>query len=164
MIRPLLFSLVLCIASPALAGDFSNEITTANVLALMNEYRAEAGLGPLRAHARLDEAATDRMRHMEEEAYWDHTSPNGISPFVWLRVRAYDYQAAGENLASGFETARLLVSSWMESPGHRANILSTMYEECGIAIIDGSTKGPANGKSVVVLFARPRQAVIVSKR
>jgi uncharacterized protein YkwD len=52
----------------------------------------------------------------------------------------------------------------MESPGHRANILSTMYEECGIAIIDGSTKGPANGKSVVVLFARPRQAVIVSKR
>jgi uncharacterized protein YkwD len=100
---------------------------------------------------------------MEEEAYWDHTAPDGMTPFVWLRVRAYDYEAAGENLASGFETPRLLVSSWMESPGHRANILSERFEECGIAIIDGSTTGPANGKSVVVLFARPRQALVVGK-
>jgi uncharacterized protein YkwD len=51
-------------------------------------------------------------------------------------------------------TARLLVQSWMESHGHRANILSTDYEDCGIAIIDGSTLGPATGKSIVVMFGR----------
>lgn len=145
------------------AHDPANEITTQNVIELMNAYRADAGLPPLRANERLTAAADDRMRHMEDEGYWDHTAPDGMTPFVWLRVRAYDYQAAGENLASGFDTARVLVSSWMESPGHRANILSDSYEECGIAIIDGSTKGPANGKSVVVLFAKPRSAVMVTK-
>jgi uncharacterized protein YkwD len=99
---------------------------------------------------------------MEEQAYWDHTSPDGVSPFVWLRSRQYEFQAAGENLAKGFETARVLVQSWMESPGHRANIMSPAFEECGIAIIDGSTTGPANGKSIVVMFGKRRGAVMIS--
>jgi uncharacterized protein YkwD len=97
------------------------------------------------------------MRHMEEESYWSHVSPEGMSPFHWLEYRAYTYRAAGENLAYGFETARLLVQSWMESHGHRANILSTAYEDCGIAIIDGSTLGPATGKSIVVMFGKKRE-------
>jgi uncharacterized protein YkwD len=70
----------------------------------------------------------------------------------------------GENLATGFETARLLVQSWMESPGHRANIMSSDYEDCGVAIIDGSTTGPANGKAIVVLFGRQQDAARVVAR
>jgi len=156
----LLFSCGAAFAQPAIVSD---DITTQSVLDLMNAYRAEEGLPPLHIHERLAGAADDRMHHMEEQAYWDHESPDGVSPFMWLRVRDYEFQAAGENLAKGFETSRVLVSSWMESPGHRANIMSRSYDECGIAIIDGSTTGPANGKSIVVLFGKRRSAVMVSR-
>jgi uncharacterized protein YkwD len=145
----LLFAFV---AATGFAAERSNEITAENVLRLMNDYRAAAGLAPLQDDERLDLAAGDRMRHMEEESYWSHRSPDGMAPFEWLSRRAYDYRAAGENLAYGFETARLLVQSWMESRGHRANIMSDRYEDCGIAIIEGSTLGPATGKSIVVMF------------
>ena len=152
MKKVLLAALLLC-AFAAFAGD--DEITPENVLARMNDHRAELGLAPLQSDERLMKAAADRMKHMEDEAYWSHTSPDGISPFVWVRMRSYDFKAAGENLATGFETANLLVTSWMESPGHRANILSETYEDCGIAIIDGATTGRSTGKSIVVLFAKP---------
>jgi uncharacterized protein YkwD len=142
---------LLLLAPAALADD--NEINTANVIALMNEYRAAEGLPPLREDPRVTKAAEDRMRHMEELGYWSHQAPDGMSPFIWLAARDYTYRLAGENLANGFETARVLVESWMESPGHRANILARQYEDVGIAVIEGSTMRPAAGKSVVVLFA-----------
>ncbi|HEV7765150.1 MAG TPA: CAP domain-containing protein [Thermoanaerobaculia bacterium] len=149
---------VMClIAATVAAAEPSNEITADNVLRLMNEYRASEGLAPLHDDERLDLAAGDRMKHMEEELFWSHNAPNGKKPFDWLSQHDYDYRAAGENLARGFETARLLVQSWMESRGHRANILSADYEDCGIAIIEGSTLGPATGKSVVVMFGSRRE-------
>lgn len=130
-----------------------DEITMDSVLREMNKVRQGRGLTPLIADSRLDLAASDRMEDMAELGYWAHRSPDGRSPFVWLPVRGYRYRAAGENLATGFETAALLVSSWMESKGHRDNILSTQYNAVGIAIIDGSSTGRASGRSVVVLFA-----------
>jgi uncharacterized protein YkwD len=142
----------------------SNEINTANVIALMNEYRAEKGLPPLSESRQLTQAASDRMRHMEDLGYWSHNAPDGMSPFVWLMARDYAYSAAAENLASGFETARLLVESWMESPGHRDNIMGADFEHCGIAIIEGSTLGPATGKSIVVLFGAPQRTVTAAKQ
>jgi uncharacterized protein YkwD len=152
MKRFLFFTLAIGIATAATATDFSNEITVENVIALMNEHRAERSLPPLHHDADLAKAAEDRMRDMEDGGWWSHVSPEGTSPFTWLRVRDHDFTFAGENLAVGFETARLLVSSWMESAGHRQNILGGQFSDCGIAIIEGSTKGPTNGKSVVVLF------------
>lgn len=135
-------------------AGFPGEITRASVIATMNQHRARGGLAPLREEARLDAAAADRMREMEEQGYWAHEGPAGRSPFFWLQARGYDFRHAGENLASGFETVELLVQSWMESPGHRENIMSTNFRDCGVAEIDGSTTGPSSGKSVVVLFGR----------
>jgi len=149
--------LAVLIAVPLFASDANNEITPENVLALMNAYRAEAGVAPLRLDARLTRAAEDRMRDMEDAGYWSHDSPSGISPFVWLTARNYYFEAAGENLARGFETAHFLVESWMESHGHRENIMSPEYEDCGIAVIDGSTTGRSTGKSIVVLFGKLRR-------
>lgn len=155
--------LLLLAASPADATETA--ITPANVIQQMNAYRAAEGLPMLREDARLAKAAADRMRHMEELAYWSHNAPDGMSPFVWLAARDYVHAFAGENLATGFETAPVLVESWMESKGHRDNILSPNYEDVGVAIIDGSTRGPADGKSIVVLFGstRPEQ-VTAAKR
>ena len=165
MTRLVPIALVMFLAVTAFAGESSNEITAANVLRLMNDYRASAGLAPLHSDERLDLAAADRMHQMEEESFWSHESPRGESPFQWLDRHAYRYRSAGENLAQGFETARLLVQSWMESPGHRDNILSSAYDDCGIAIIDGSTLGPSTGKSIVVMFGSQRvQAPVAHTR
>jgi len=144
--------LLLLVATPALASD----ITRASVVAAMNEYRAEHHLPPLRVDLRLEAAANDRMRDMEDQGYWAHESPDGRSPFTWLAPHGYDFHYAGENLATGFETTELLVAGWMESPGHRANILSPNFEDCGIAIIDGLTMRRGTGKSIVVMFGAAR--------
>lgn len=159
MKRALFVLILLCVAAAAPAAEPANEITAENVIRLMNEYRAKEGLAPLAFDERLGKAAGDRMQHMEDEGYWAHDSPEGMRPFVWVKVRAYDYALVGENLAAGFETARVLVESWMESPGHRANIMSGDFEDCGISIIEGSTRGPATGKSIVVLFGKKRQTM-----
>lgn len=131
------------------------EITSDTVVSEMNIRRAAAGLPALRHDDRLLRAADSRMRDMENLAYWGHTAPDGRSPFEMIRPQGYDYRYAGENLAAGFETAELLVQSWMESKGHRDNIMSPVYQDCGVSVIDGATTGRGTGRSVVVLFARP---------
>lgn len=152
---------VMLFAFRAFALD-ANAITAANVTVLMNEYRAEAGLPPLRIDPSLTAAAEARMRDMTEGEWWGHQAPDGTPPFVHIPID-YDYAFAAENLAAGFDTAGLLVLSWMESSGHRANILGARYADCGIAIIEGSTKGPSTGKSIVVLFGRRKVQQVTTK-
>ncbi|HET8774933.1 MAG TPA: CAP domain-containing protein [Thermoanaerobaculia bacterium] len=159
MKRLLLVSLFFAVRAFALDA---NAITPANVTALMNQYRADAGLPPLRIDPSLTAAAEARMREMAEGEWWGHEAPDGTPPFVHIPID-YDYAFAAENLAAGFDTAGVLVLSWMESPGHRANILGAKYADCGIAILDGSTKGPSTGQSIVVLFGR-RKVQMVSAR
>lgn len=132
----------------------SSEISPDSVITLMNHYRRQNLLPGLHADPRLMKAAEDRMRDMEEMGYWSHQSPEGRSPFFWLLFRSYRFRAAGENLARGFETADLLVSSWMDSPGHRQNILGAEFHHVGVAVIEGGTTGRYPGKSVVAIFAR----------
>lgn len=144
--------LIALLAFPTFAlGE--TEINAANVITLMNAYRADAGLPPLHIDPSLTAAAEARMRDMADGQWWGHQAPDGTPPFAFIPVE-YEYAFAAENLAAGFETAGLLVSSWMESAGHRANIMGVQYADCGIAVLEGSTKGPAMGKSVVVLFGR----------
>ena len=153
--------LVALLAFRALASD-ETEINAANVAVLMNAYRADAGLPPLRIDPSLTAAAEARMREMADGEWWGHQAPDGTPPFVHIPID-YDYAFAAENLAAGFETAGLLVQSWMESPGHRANIMGVQYADCGIAVIEGSTKGPAMGKSIVVLFGRRKVQMVSAK-
>lgn len=145
--------LVLAVALLA-AQAFASDITPASVVAEMNVRRAVFDLPPLREDARLDDAADDRVTDMEEQGYWGHVAPDGREPFQWLGPRGYEFKYAGENLASGFDTVEVLVDAWMESKGHRANILSPIYRDCGVSIIEGATTGRASGKSIVVLFGR----------
>jgi len=152
MSRITLAALLLAFATPLFAAD----ITPDSVLSEMNSYRMKEGLSPLHFDPRLVAAAGDRMQDMEDLEYWSHEAPDGRSPFVWLKPHGYEFRFAGENLATGFETVELLVEGWMESPGHRANILSADYDDVGIAVIDGSTTHRATGKSIVVLFGRMR--------
>ena len=141
-------------ASVAGAGEPPEPMSVEAILAAINARRASHSLPPLRDDLRLQEAAEDRITDMIELGYWSHQSPEGRSPFSWLSMRGYRFAKAGENLAAGFETPDILVDSWMESPGHRVNILEPGYVDAGIAIIEGSTTGRAPGHSVVMLFGR----------
>lgn len=149
--RPIFVLTLFMIASSA---AMAAEIQSSSVLAQMNAAREREGLDPLAVDERLSLAAEDRMRDMEEQGYWAHQLPGGVSPFVWVRRHGFAFDVAGENLARGFETAEIMVEAWLESPGHRANLLSADYTRCGISIIDGYTTGRATGRSVVVIFAR----------
>lgn len=148
--RKLLLMAVALVAT----GAFGADITRSSVVAEMNLRRTAFGLPLLHEDARLDQAAGDRLTDMEDQEYWAHVSPDGREPFAWLKPRGYDFHYAAENLAAGFDTAEILVDAWMESKGHRANILSPLYQDCGVAIVEGSTIRRAGGKSVVVLFGR----------
>jgi uncharacterized protein YkwD len=134
------------------------DISRASVVAGMNLERLARHLPPLREDPRLDAAADDRAHVMRSLRYWAHVGPDGRTPFDFFIPHGYTFLSAAENLAAGFDTVQRLIAGWMDSSGHRANILSPDYEDCGVAIIEGSTTHPWwNGKSVVVLFGKPRK-------
>lgn len=162
MKQTLLLMLLFCASASALTNDVA-EITPENVTAMINAHRAEAGLPPLVLNEKLTRAAESRMQDMIDGEWWDHASPEGTSPFAWLAAADYDYLYAAENLAAGFETTPVLLEAWLESPGHRANVMGAHYSECGVAIIEGTTRGKALGRSVVVLFGRQKTPLFSAK-
>ena len=153
--RARLAVLLLFAAVPLIA---QSDISRATVVAAMNIERAAHHLPPLREDPRLDAAADDRVHDMRSLRYWSHVAPDGRTPFDFFPPHGYTFLAAAENLAAGFESLQRLISGWMGSRGHRENILSPEYEDCGVAVIEGSTMQPWwRGKSVVVLFGKPRR-------
>lgn len=116
-------------------------IDTQEILILTNQKRAEAGLNPLVIDDRLSNAAAGKARDMLTNNYWAHISPDGKTPWVFIRSAGYNYQFAGENLARGFSSSSDVVSAWMNSASHRDNILSTNYKNVGFAVEQGKLNG-----------------------
>ncbi|MEU3188050.1 CAP domain-containing protein [Streptomyces sp. NPDC006923] len=111
--------------------------TEAAVLALVNEERAKAGCQPLRSDSGLDSLARDFSDEMAERGFFDHTDPDGRTP--WDRADAAGIQGlGGENIARGQATAQAVMDSWMNSEGHRANILNCDYTRLGVGVHTGS--------------------------
>ena len=108
------------------------------LIKVLNDDRVANGLYPLRRNETLDAAAALKAADMAREQYFAHTSPAGINPWHWFRLVDYNYIYAGENLALDFADAPSVQKAWMESPKHRANILSRDYEEVGYAISKGT--------------------------
>lgn len=111
---------------------------SAQVLALVNEEREKAGCGPLTANERLREAAEDHSADMAARDFFDHTNPDGTDPGQRITDAGYRWSTYGENIARGQQTAAAVMDSWMNSPGHRANILNCDFKNLGIGIHDGS--------------------------
>jgi uncharacterized protein YkwD len=158
--RLALLLVAIVVALPATAA----EITVASIVAEMNEYRLAEGLGPLFVDPRLAAAAEERMDDMEDSGIWAHEPSGGGSPFAAVTRHGFLFSMAGENLATGFETAEILVESWMLSPGHRMNVMSPSFTSVGIAIIDGHPARRAEGKSVITVFAREMVRPVPKKK
>lgn len=119
----------------------SSSITPQELLVLTNSKREERGLPPLTLNSSLARAAEAKASDMFAKNYWAHIAPDGTTPWFFIRSSGYEYIHAGENLARGFSTSSDVVNAWMESPGHRDNMLSPHYKDIGFAIATGTLTG-----------------------
>ncbi|MGW5732813.1 MULTISPECIES: CAP domain-containing protein [Streptomyces] len=120
-------------APPAAApkSPSAESAAEAAVLTLVNEERAKVGCSPVRADAKLASLAGNFSADMAERDFFDHTDPDGATP--WDRAeKAGISDLGGENIARGQANARSVMDAWMNSPGHRANILNCDYKTLGV--------------------------------
>ena len=108
----------------------NNTAFAQQVVTLVNEERAKEGLAPLTMDAKLSDAALIRAK--ETQISFSHTRPNGTSFSTVLAESGISYRGAGENIAYGQQTPEAVVTAWMNSPGHRANIMNASYTTIGV--------------------------------
>lgn len=128
------------------------EMTQAEaVLKLVNQERAKVGVQPLTLSEKLTSIANTKAKDMADKGYFSHNSPTYGSPFDMLKQFGVSYSYAGENIAAGQKSAEEVMNSWMNSSGHKANILNKNYTQIGV----GFVRGGEYGTEWVQLFIKP---------
>lgn len=107
------------------------------VVRLVNEERAKYGLSKLTHDWELSRVARIKSQDMKDNSYFSHTSPVYGSPFDMMKSFGISYKRAGENIAKGQTTPKAVVNAWMNSSGHRANILNSSYTHIGVGYVKG---------------------------
>ncbi|GEN55231.1 hypothetical protein HFA01_34930 [Halobacillus faecis] len=111
------------------------------VIDLTNQERAKNGLPALKANWQLSRVARYKSRDMANKNYFSHTSPTYGSPFDMMRDFNISYNRAAENIAAGQRTPQEVVNGWMNSPGHRKNILDPNLRQIGVGYAEGGSYG-----------------------
>lgn len=106
------------------------------VIRLVNEIRVQNGLKELKADWELSRVARYKSQDMKDNNYFSHTSPVYGSPFQMIKNFGISYRSAGENIARGQSTPQAVVNAWMNSSGHRANILNASYTKIGVGYVE----------------------------
>ncbi|WP_077621625.1 SafA/ExsA family spore coat assembly protein [Sediminibacillus massiliensis] len=109
--------------------------TEHKVIQLTNQERAKYGLPALRPDWELSRVARYKSRDMKNQQYFSHTSPTYGSPFKMIRNFGIDYRSAAENIARGQQSPNAVVQAWMNSSGHRKNILNENYTHIGVGYV-----------------------------
>ena len=104
------------------------------VVNLVNKERAKYGLSALKSNSSLANVATIKSQDMVNKNYFSHTSPTYGSPFDMMKQFGISYKTAGENIAMGQKTPSEVVTAWMNSEGHRKNILSSSFTQIGVGV------------------------------
>ncbi|MEV7773382.1 CAP domain-containing protein [Kitasatospora sp. NPDC086791] len=108
------------------------------VVDLVNAERAKAGCGPVTAEPRLATAAQSHSDDMADRNYFDHASPEGYHADHRIEATGYRWSTWGENIARGQKDPAAVMDAWMNSPGHRANILNCAFKQLGVGVRTGS--------------------------
>lgn len=109
------------------------------VVDIVNEIRVKNGLSALKLNVKLSEVARMKSQDMKDKGYFSHNSPTYGSPFDMMKQFGISYRTAGENIAMGQQTPEIVVNAWMNSEGHRANILNASFKEIGVGYVsDGN--------------------------
>lgn len=111
------------------------------VLRLVNQERKKQGLNELVLNHTLNGVATKKAEDMRDNNYFSHQSARYGSPFEMLQSFGVHYSSAGENIAAGQKSAQQVMNDWMNSSGHRANILNKNYTELGVGYVEGGAYG-----------------------
>jgi uncharacterized YkwD family protein len=121
--------------------NFKSNATEQQIFLLVNQERINAGVKPLKLANDVSYVARVKSKDMQDHDYFDHTSPVYGSPFDMMDDFGLTYRTAGENIAAGQSTAVNVMNSWMNSEGHRNNILNPNFTEIGIGYVDGGDYG-----------------------
>ncbi|MBQ9493690.1 MAG: serine protease [Oscillibacter sp.] len=121
--------------TPAVTTDAGMSDYETEVVRLVNAERARYGLAALAADAELSRVARYKSRDMREKGYFSHESPTYGTPFQMMKSFGITYRTAGENIAYGYGTPQKVVEAWMNSEGHRANILNASYTRIGVGYV-----------------------------
>lgn len=114
-------------------GAYENQVVT-----LVNQERAKAGLAPLKINTKLAGVAERKAEDLRDKNYFAHNSPTYGSPFDMMKQFGITYTSAGENIAKGQKTPTEVMNGWMNSPGHKANIMNANYTEIGVGYVTDS--------------------------
>jgi uncharacterized protein YkwD len=148
-------------APPAEAGESA---VRAAILCLHNKIRAERNLPLLRENSRLRRAASAHSSDMVSRGFFEHTTPDGVTMVERIMATRYASPrvgwAIGENLAWGtgnLATPRAIMKAWMDSPGHRANVVKRAYREIGIGVVSGVPSDRGAGATYTADFGVVRR-------
>lgn len=139
--------------SGGVLGDKA-DITINSLFEQTNKVRVEYGKDKLKLSDKLNKAAYLKAQNMLELQYWAHNSPDGTQPWKWLGDVDYNYSEAGENLAKNFKSTSAIMTAWMNSTGHKDNLLNSNYKEVGFSVLDGELDGQPT-ILVVALYGAP---------
>ena len=160
-----IFSITIVLFIVALSGQIILKGTDLTALVLpkvlvdyANDDRSALSYGTLKINSILEKAAQLKANDMASRGYFAHDSPDGHSPWYWFDQVGYNYSYAGENLAVNFSDSVEVNQAWMNSPGHRDNILNNNFSEIGIATAEGIYQGRPT-TFVVQLFGRPTEKI-----
>lgn len=117
--------------------DSTTSLFEQEVVRFVNKIRAENGLKPLTYNWQLSRVARYKSEDMRDNRYFSHISPTYGSPFQMIKNFGLTYRTAGENIAKGQTTPSGVVNAWMNSSGHRANILNPAFSEIGVGYASG---------------------------
>lgn len=123
------------------SADRKESTQAQEVLKLVNQERSKQGLSALTLDEKLNNVAQVKSQDMRDKNYFDHNSPTYGSPFEMMQKFGVNYSYAGENIAAGQKSATEVMDAWMNSSGHRANILNKNYTKLGVGYVKGGSYG-----------------------
>lgn len=134
---------------------YATDISSGGLNAATNAQRSAASLGSLTINGQLTTAAQNKAAHMFANQYWAHTAPDGTTPWSFVTGAGYSYSVVGENLAKNFMTSSGVVNAWMNSAGHRANLMNAQFVDVGYGIQNGVLQGE-EVTLVVAMYGAPK--------
>ncbi len=142
---------------------YATNISISELLNITNQNRAANSLGSLALNSQLNSAAQAKANHMIQNNYWAHYAPDGTSPWFFVNNAGYSYSKAGENLAYGYNSSSGVLTGWMNSPSHAANILDSSFTEVGFGTADGANFQGGENTVVVAFYAQPQASAPVQQ-
>jgi hypothetical protein len=158
MIVGIVTSFTILYIKPDFASTYNFSVNS--LLSATNDERIDNNKSSLAISQQLDVAAQNKANNMASLNYWSHDTPTGQTPWTFIKDTGYQFETAGENLAYGFSNSSQVLSAWMNSASHKANILDASYTNVGFGIAHSDNyQGKGEQTIIVAMYASPTGAV-----